>query len=250
MVFVRQEETPQEMITMASSAHSAANNTDRNLRMTRELWLEQAIEIYWRAKFAEVGFPLPERHHVSVGFGHGAKRESKYINAQCWSRIASKDGINHIFISPQVGDTAEVLALLGHELAHAALDSDEGIQDGHTGRFAEIMTRLGFEGPMTSTAASDMLAMELFTVAAALGDYPHGALDVDAARIPVQTPETVPAGGGAKIRTGPPTQTNRHVLLKCTESECPCKGYAVRTSQRWIAVGLPSCPMGHQMQIV
>jgi hypothetical protein len=230
------------------STPAAASNTDPNLRMTRELWLEQAIETFWRARFAEVGYELPEHFHVSVGFGHGAKRESKHINAQCWSRIASADGLNHIFISPQVGDTAEVLALLGHELTHAALDSDEGIQDGHVKRFAEIMTRLGFEGPMTSTKASDMLALELFTVAAALGEYPHGALDVDRART-LQLAPADPNGTGVrtKVRTGPPAQTNRHIQLKCRTADCPCGGYSVRTSLRWIGVGLPNCPMGNQM---
>lgn len=223
----------------------AANTSD--LRMTRELWLEQAIETFWRPRFAEIGYPIPERFHVSVGFGHGAKRESRHINAQCWSRIASADGVNHVFICPTVGDTAEVIALLGHELAHAALDSDEGIQDGHTGRFAEIMTRLGFEGPMTSTKASDNLAFELFAVAAALGEYPHGALDVDMARTRTLEPISVGIGAGPKVRTGPPAQTNRHIKVTCTTPDCACGGYQVRTSARWITIGLPRCPLGNEM---
>ena len=229
---------------------AAANSTDHELRMTRELWLERAIETYWRPRFVEIGYPLPERFHISVGFGHGAKRESKWIQAQCWSSRASKDGINHIFICPTEGDTAHVLALVGHELAHAALDSDLGIQDGHVGRFAEIMTRLGFEGKMTTATPGLQLAAELMTVADALGEYPHGALDLELVRAHVSEPIPLPTGGTGprtKVRTGPEGQTNRHVLLQCRTKDCACGGYKVRTTQRWIGIGLPLCPLGNQM---
>lgn len=224
---------------------AANNDTHTDLRPNRERWLEQAIETYWRPRFIEVGFPLPERFHVSVGFGYGAKRENAKLLGQCWSGIQSDDGVNHIFISPEINDTAEVLRVLGHELIHAALDSDEGITDGHVKRFAEIATRLGFEGPMTETPCGMQLISELFTVAAALGEYPHGALQVKA---PVR--ETTPAGkdwrtGGGRVHTGPPAQTNRHI--KCS---CPCCGYTVRTTAKWIALGAPRCPAGTEMLVV
>jgi len=214
--------------------------------LTRERWLELAIDTYWRPRFAELGYPLPERFHVSVGFGHGAKRESANIEAQCWSRTASADAVNHIFICPTVASTTHVLALLGHELAHAALDSDAGIQDGHVKRFAAIMTQLGFEGPMTSTQTTAELEVDLVIVATELGDYPHGALDVTRARTRTEVP--VPRGGGGggpKIRTGPPPQRSRRI--KC---ECPCCGYAVDTTRKWIALGAPRCPGGTEMLIL
>jgi hypothetical protein len=219
---------------------SAANNIHTDLKPNREQWLEQAIETYWRPKFIEIGFPLPERFHVSVGFGYGAKRENAKLRAQCWSRIQSEDNVNHIFISPEIGDTVEVLRSLGHELAHAALDSDEGIMDGHTKRFAEIVTRLGFKGPMAETPASFQLSLSLLTVADALGEYPHGALLVDEpARVPSKDPATV---GGGRVHTGPPRQTNRHLKVTC--SHC---GYSVRVSQTMLGRGLPRCPDGEMM---
>lgn len=225
-------------------ASTAANNTNTDLHTTRERWLEQAITVF-RPRFDEVGYPLPEAFHVSVGFGHGAKRESAKLLGQCWSGIASADGFPHIFISPEMGDTMQVLRTLLHELIHGALDSPEGIQDGHTKRFAEIATRLGFTGRMTETPPSVQLAAELVTIAAELGDYPHGALDVAMATVPVPVPVgSDPHGPRIRTRTGPARQTNRHAKIKC-----PCCGYVVRTTAKYLALGLPRCPAGTEMQL-
>lgn len=203
---------------------------------TRELWLERAIDTF-RPQFETVGYPLPERFHVSVGFGYGAKRENAKLMGQCWSGKASADGINHLFISPEIDDTEEVLRTLLHELIHAALDSPEGIADGHKKRFAEIATRLGFLGPMTETPASPTLQAEFLTIAAVLGEYPHSALQVATAR--AEAP--VPVGGGnGGWHSGPRAQTNRHAKVAC--SAC---GYTFRTTAKWIEVGLPpACVCG------
>lgn len=215
---------------------------------TRELWLKQAIETYWRHRFGEIGYSLPEKIHVSVGFGNEVKQESARIAGQCWSGLASADGVPHIFISPIVGDTAEVLATLGHELAHAALDSDQGIQDGHGKRFPVIMHALGFDGPMAYVNPGDELSFELFAIAAKLGEYPHGVLNPQLARTRVTAPsaeDKTPTR--TKVRTGPGTQTSRHLKLTCKTDDCPCGGYRVSTSQRWIDIGWPLCPVGNLM---
>jgi hypothetical protein len=222
---------------------TAPSDPQATLRTTREFWLEQAIDSF-RPRFIEVGFALADRYHVSVGFGYGAKRENAKLEGQSWSRTASADDIGHIFISPEIGDTSEVLRVLLHELIHHALDSDEGIRDGHKGDFAEIATRFGFTGPMTETPASPTLQAEFFVIAEVLGGYPHGALEV--ARAAVRTRSDIPVTvGGPRVHTGPKTQTNRHI--KC---ECPCCGYAVRTTAKWIMVGVPRCPAGTKMLVL
>jgi hypothetical protein len=119
---------------------------ENDLSLTREAWLHRAIETF-RPRFAEIGLPLPGKLHVSVGFGYGARAESKYILGQCWARRASADGVNHIFLGPQEGDPAAMLVSLLHELIHAADDCASG----HKGTFAETATRLGFQSPMTQT---------------------------------------------------------------------------------------------------
>jgi hypothetical protein len=72
---------------------------------------------------------LPQRIYVSVGFGYDAKRESAKILGQCWKTSASADFVNHIFISPELDDTARVLGVLLHELIHAADDLEPATAD-------------------------------------------------------------------------------------------------------------------------
>lgn len=211
------------------------------LRQTRELWLENAVEEL-RPRFVEVGFPLPERVHLSVGFGLGAGAENKVILGQTWVRLASEDDVNHVFISPEIGDTAQVLGVLMHELIHVALDNE----DGHRGRFAEAATRLGLVGRMTEAMPGDALAFELFTMADALGSYPHGRIDLEGALAKLRERSPVPAGGGdgdtltpapgVRVHSGRPVQRNRYIKVVC-----PRDGYTVRMVQRWISAGLPSC---------
>lgn len=207
-----------------------------SLHATRELWMENAISEL-RPRFVEIGRPLPDKIHVSVGFGYGAKRENKVILGQCWSRIASEDGANHIFISPEVNDTARVLDILLHELIHATDDN----QSGHRGAFAEAATRLGLEGPMTATTASVDLAASFMCLAATLGHYPHGALNAKLADVG-QDPTPVP--GKPKVHSGPRAQTNRYVRVQC--AHC---GYSVRTTRSWLARGNPRCPDGYEMGV-
>jgi hypothetical protein len=206
--------------------------------LTREAWLHLAIEAF-RPRFVEIGLPLPEKLHVSIGFGYGSRAESKKILGQCWARRASADGVNHIFLGPQEGDPAGMLVSLLHELIHAADDCSSG----HRGRFAEAATRLGFEGPMTSTPPSLALSAEVILLAEALGPFPHGQLTVDAAKlVPVPAGETDSPEPG-KIHSGPSKQGTR--MIKLTASGC-C-GYSVRTTQKWLDEGLPQCPHGQQM---
>lgn len=200
------------------------------LRKTRELWLEQAVDIF-RARFEEVGHPLPEKIHVSVGFAYGARRENGKVLGQCWKREASEDGVNHIFISPEIGDTYDVLETLLHELIHAA----DNVESGHRGKFAEIATRLGLNGPMTYTPASPEVQAELILISENLGDYPHGALNPN--KVPAEVP-VGPDGKPVKVHSGPGKQTTRMIKAHC--AEC---GYTVRLTRKWLKFGTPLCPV-------
>ena len=204
--------------------------------LTREAWLHRAIEAF-RPRFAEIGLPLPEKLHVSVGFGYSSRAESKYILGQCWARRASADGVNHIFLGPQEGDPAAMLVSLLHELIHAADDCASG----HKGAFAEAATRLGFEGPMTRTPPGLDLTAEVITLAEALGPFPHARLDPTMADVPAPVP---PAGSpaptpdpGGKVHSGPGKQGTR--MIKLTAAAC-C-GYSVRHPQM-ARPGLPAVP--------
>ncbi len=207
---------------------------------TREAWLIAAVD-YLRPRFVEIGLPVPAKLHVSVGFGGNSRAESKNVLGTCWARRASADEVNHIFISPELADTARVLDVLLHELIHAADDCEHG----HKGAFAEAATRLGLEGKMTATTASIGLAAEMITLAETLGEYPHGALTAYSA---LPAPAPVPGGPKAPpISSGPKKQGVRMLKIECTEPECKCGGYVARTTAKWLQVGLLTCPFGGPM---
>lgn len=206
--------------------------------VTREAWLHQAVETF-RPRFEAIGMPLPDRVHVSVGFGYGARRENAVILGQCWARRASADGVNHIFVSPQQDNPPAMLVTLLHELIHAA----DGGAHGHKGPFAQAAAAVGFQPPMTITPTAAALAGEMTALAEALGPLPHAKLTPVTIAAPPPTPTPTAGGGTVPIHSGPGTQGTR--LVKLTAAGC-C-GYTVRTTAKWLAQGNPLCPHGAAM---
>lgn len=220
--------------------------------ITREEWLHLAIDAL-RPRFEKVGFPLPEKIHVSVGFGYGAKRESSIILGQCWSSVASEDGVNHLFISPELKDEARVLDVLIHELVHAADDC----KSGHKGDFAKVAKALGLTGKMTATEATPELTETLRELAKGIGPYSHATLYPMGKPIRLPKPETpgeeTPEESPEEpeetpVHSGPKKQGTRMIKVACN-SECECGGYVVRTTAKWIEVGMPVCPFGTVMEL-
>ena len=188
---------------------------------TREEWLQAAI-VALRPMFAALGHQIPEVR-VSVGFP-GGRNARKTVIGQCWNPAASADGVGQIFISPILGDVAEVLETLAHELVHAVNHANG--ESGHGKEFAAIAKPLGFLAPMTSTPANEVLKANLRAIAALLGEYPHAAL----------TPELA----------GVKKQGTRQLLVVCAEADPladPKTIYKVRMTRQWLdSVGSPICP--------
>ncbi|MFI8890527.1 hypothetical protein [Streptomyces paradoxus] len=222
---------------------------------TREQWLQAAIETL-RPDFVAVGLPIPAKVQISVGFGYGAKAESRKILGECWSKAATVDRVNHIFISPEITDVVEVLATVVHELVHAADDN----VNGHKGRFKTVAKALGLTGQMTATYASPELAKKLRAIAEQLGAYPHSALYPTGAPVSLPKPkEEAPEGETegddetegeteTPVSSGPKKQGTRMLKVVCSE-DCECGGYTVRTTQKWLDMGTPRCPFGGEMEI-
>lgn len=183
---------------------------------TREAWLVAAVEAL-RPMFADLGETVPAVR-VSVGWPGGRGKKNSVIG-QCWASRAAADEVAQVFISPVLDDAAVILSTLAHELVHAVDDC----KSGHRGRFAKIAKGLGLEGPMTATHAGEGLKERLSEVAADLGEFPHAAL--------------TPALSGVK------KQGTR--MLKVV---CPVDGYTIRTTAKWLEVGLPTCPCGTEME--
>lgn len=194
---------------------------------TREQWLELAV-LKLRPLFAEIDVELPNVR-VSVGWpSKGGTRSKGKVIGQCWKSVVAADQTCQLFISPILGDDpVQLLGVLAHELIHAWDDCDSG----HKGKFARAAKAIGLGGKMTATIVPEGSDLEtaLGQIIVDLGEYPHS---------PLKYEELELIGGEKKQGTR---------MLKLLAE---CCGYTARTTQKWIDVGLPSCPCGNEMEVV
>lgn len=185
--------------------------------LTREGWLIDAanllLEVFEEELF-EVFGEIDLAVQVATGWPH-RERNGKVIG-QCFTAAGTKDGIKHVFISPRLSHPVEVLSTLLHELVHAADDCEHQ----HKGPFVKAIRACGLAGKPTATYAAKgtPLYATLRWVAESIGEYPHSAL-----------------------RPGSKTPTQSTRMLKLTCDSC---GYVVRTTQKWLDEGLPTCHCG------
>ena len=192
---------------------------ERKREKTRERWLLRLVDALG-PMFAEHGANVPS---VLISVGFPSKRATSSRNrriGECWYGACSADGRPHVFISPVLADPAEVAGVVVHELIHAVC----GAGVGHKGPFRKLALALGLEGKMTATAVGAELAKRLNALIRKLGPYPH--------------PKLTATGGK-------PKQGTRMLKL-----ECPACGYVVRTTAKWVAVGLPTCVCGEGFESV
>lgn len=181
--------------------------------MTREEWLNTLTDNLRPLFSVEV----PENIRVTCGWpSQAAKAEKNRRIGECWSCENSEDKHFEIFISPLL-DAVEAAGILVHEMVHAIV----GIEEGHKGLFRTVAMAVGLEGKMTATVPGAELAGKLREILAGMPPYPHGRLTF-----------TKKAVQGTR-------------MLKVL---CPICGYQVRTTQKWLEVGTPTCPCGEQME--
>lgn len=137
---------------------------------TREEWLLRATSKL-RPLFRAHKAPIPKKVMMGCGWPRGGKTE---VIGQCFGKTWTMDETTHIFISPTQSDDIEVLAILVHELIHAAV----GCEEGHKGRFKTVARAIGLEGKLTTTVVSPQspLYSELKKIAKTLGKYPHSKM--------------------------------------------------------------------------
>lgn len=186
----------------------------------REAWLTTAARALaeWFSEIEDAEVP-PFR--VSVGWPGGRGPKSS-VRGQCWPTCSAEDGVAQIFISPTQVDTETTLGILLHEMIHAVDDCASG----HRGNFVRIAKALGFVSKYTSsTNRTDELTERLQGLAERLGDFPSAAIVTGRAA-------DTPAKQGTR-------------MLKVV---CPEDGYTLRTTQKWLDMGLPTCPCGAEME--
>ena len=177
---------------------------------TREQWLLAACAAV-RPLFDAQGIDAYPPLRVSCGWPKGGRKAI----GQCWPSGRSGDKTIEMFISPELIDGVQVLHILIHELIHAV----DNCENKHRGPFRKMALALGLEGKMTATTAGPELEAELRLLLGNLGPYPHAKLDP------------------TKITK----QGTRMLKVVCKDKAC---GYTLRTTKKWIEVGLPSCFCG------
>ena len=126
--------------------------------------------------FEALGAPLRERVRMAIGFT-SAGRRSRAIG-ECWDNRRSADGHFEIFIRPDLAHapdamSAQIAAILAHELVHAAV----GIKTGHGKSFTLIVLGLVLVGPMRTTTPGEAFLAAVAPILAAAGPLPHARLD-------------------------------------------------------------------------
>jgi len=177
------------------------------LSFTREAWLNRAVELLSQI-FTQRGFIVP-RVRVSCGFPSTGLR-SRAIG-QCWSSKSSADGVNQIFISPELSDPIEVLDTLTHELVHAV----DNCEHSHGPEFKNIALAVGLEGNMRQASAGADLLEKLKDISKQLRNYPHAKL-----KIPVKIPS----------------------LSGQVKAKCGIRGYTATPLKKFRSYGPPICP--------
>lgn len=176
----------------------------------RHTWIEK-VHTALRVKFADCGYAVPIEVRVSIGFPKGSRAGNGKIG-QCWAPAASTDRYTEIFVSPELRDGARIMDVLAHELAHATV----GCEAGHKAPFKRCATDIGLTGKMTATVATREFSAWARKVMAKIGPYPAGALSSATRK----------------------KQSTR--MIKC---ECGACGYTVRTTNKWLDIAVPTCPV-------
>ena len=185
---------------------------------TREEWLMRLVDTL-RPSFERIGHRIPDGVRVTCGWpSKAALARRRRTIGECWSSAASADQTIEIFISPCLGDALQAAETLVHEMIHAS-----GAM-GHRGSFPAIAKAIGLRKPWRATHATPELKGRLNALISGIGPYPHATLDA----------------------TMMPHKTDSTRMQKVICADC---GYVVRTTAKWIAVGLPICPCGTQMQV-
>lgn len=191
---------------------------------TREDWLVAAADVLLDGTVMPAALKVnPESKRptirITTGFSKYSRGSAKAkVVASCFQRAASTDGVNEVFVNPEIDDPIDVLGNVVHELIHAVDDCASGHKRG--GFFARTAIMAGLVGPATATKPGLELSLELTDLIEALGPFPHSRMQLDQVHRKQET---------------------RQLKVYCAAG---C-GFVARTSAKWIGrweQANPTCP--------
>lgn len=178
---------------------------------TREEWLHAVAENV-RPVFKKAGYPLAKDFRIGVGWpsSRALSGGKARVLGECWQPEAADDKKANLVVSLYLYESVQVAGTVIHELAHTVTKGE-----GHKGKFVDCIRKIGLLGKPTEAAEPDPVLLErLNGLFKTIGQYPHARVD-----------------GVRRNKQG--TR-----MIKLT---CPGCGYVVRTSQKWIDMGVPEC---------
>ncbi len=202
--------------------------------MNREAWLTTLLTEHVAPHIKErTGMTVPvKKIKISVGFPASRARPNRkgdFTVGVCFHGEQQAGGFHHIFIHPAravpMSNSGEgIIETVMHEVLHATLPC--GVS--HKAPFAKAAKACGLEGKPTSTNAGPELVKLAQGWAKKLGKYDHTAVNA----------------GGVKKQT---TRLLKVLCPDCGYAEEGETGYTIRTTQKWLNYGTPTCPCGTRM---
>jgi len=193
--------------------------TTNSVFPTREAYLTEASNLI----LDDLLMPLAEKYgngqeapkfRISVGFPKHS-RGGKAI-AVCFVKEASSDGVNEIFINPEIDSPLEVLGSVVHELIHAI----DNCESGHQNFFAKMARAVGLEGPLTKTVPGLDLQLTLMGYIDLLGGFPHNRMVTDRVHKKDSTRQIKVCCSDTQV-CGFMFRTSRRQIEKLHDSTCP-----------------------------
>jgi len=187
--------------------------------ITREEYLIECSKLL-APLFTKSSYEIPNNIRFTCGLpSRGAFGKNRRTIGQCWDSSVSSDSTIEIMISPTIDNTLEVVGVLLHEMVHAVV----GNKHGHKKPFKDCAIAVGLTGKMTATTnTSELDDFINNNIIESIGSYPHAKIDYSQQK----------------------KQTTRMIKATCVDCD-----YVIRTSQKWVALGLPVCCCGGEFKV-
>ena len=183
---------------------------------TREEWLNQAKDGMIETLFKQAGVEdTAQETKIRVTCAPTSYRANSKILGWCFSDKNSGDGHHELIISSKIDDGSRAMDVLAHEITHAVV----GLEAGHGPKFRSLAIKIGLEGKMTATVASEEFKKVASKIMEKIGDYPHAEFNIGKKKQTTRMIKTECQDCGAIARLSRSTIENMNDV-RCMDSEC------------------------------